>query len=112
MTDKLPILDWTHLHAATGEDTALEREILDMFLAQATSYLEDLASSDNDNEYQALAHKLKGAARGIGAVRLARCVEQAEAAGLTGRERFLESVRGECDRLRRTIVQRLSENLP
>nr|WP_281501709.1 Hpt domain-containing protein [Kordiimonas laminariae] len=50
---------------------------MDIFVQNAPGYLVELSQASVD-DWSALAHKLKGAARGIGAWRLARASERAE----------------------------------
>ena len=75
--DEAVILDQEHLMDFTGQDVALVKEILSIFLANAPVYLEQLAKSKGSG-WRPSAHKLKGAARGIGAWNLARAAERAE----------------------------------
>jgi HPt (histidine-containing phosphotransfer) domain-containing protein len=58
-------IDMTHLRRMTLGDAALEREVLTMFLAQASRLAKSLAAMPADAP--ALAHTLKGSARAIGA---------------------------------------------
>lgn len=74
------VLDHKHLTGYTGGDVELARQVLEIFADNAPTYLASLKASDCDSWRQA-AHKLKGAARGIGAWRLARAAERAEFMG-------------------------------
>jgi HPt (histidine-containing phosphotransfer) domain-containing protein len=58
-------IDIAHLRRMTLGDAALEREVLNMFSAQASRLLQALAARPPDAS--ALAHTLKGSARAIGA---------------------------------------------
>jgi HPt (histidine-containing phosphotransfer) domain-containing protein len=58
-------IDIDHLRRMTLGDTALEREVLTMFSAQASRLAQTLAAMPADAP--ALAHTLKGSARAIGA---------------------------------------------
>lgn len=78
--DETVILDGNHLQEFTGGDSALQAHVLRIFLDHAPSYLKALCQPSNDN-WRADAHKLKGAARSIGAWRLAVEAERAEALG-------------------------------
>jgi HPt (histidine-containing phosphotransfer) domain-containing protein len=62
-------IDLDHLNRYTGGDAALNEQILRLFEDQCTSTLEKL---------DALAHTLKGAARGVGAFALADVAAEAE----------------------------------
>lgn len=74
-------VDLVHLSAQTFGDPQLEAEVLRLFLAHAPIYLNAwLAASGQDARKQA-AHTLKGAARGIGAWRLAELAGEAELPG-------------------------------
>jgi HPt (histidine-containing phosphotransfer) domain-containing protein len=65
--DEQPI-DLQHLRQMTLGDSALEREALSIFLAQTARPIGDLMISA---EPTALAHRLEGSARAIGAFRVA-----------------------------------------
>ncbi len=67
-----------HLERMTLGDAGLKREVLAMFSAQAISLTGRLAALPPDAE--AMAHKLKGSARAIGAFRVADAAESVEAA--------------------------------
>jgi HPt (histidine-containing phosphotransfer) domain-containing protein len=72
-------IDLTHLRRMTLGDAGLEREVLAMFSAQAVGLLAELSSLPaNVSE---LAHKMKGSARAIGAVRVAQAAEWLETGG-------------------------------
>ena len=62
-------IDIAHLRRMTLGDAALEREVLTMFSAQASRLAKDLAAMPADAP--ALAHKLKGSARAVGAFTVA-----------------------------------------
>jgi HPt (histidine-containing phosphotransfer) domain-containing protein len=69
-------IDIAHLKRMTLGDAGLEREVLAMFSAQAVGLIGTLAGLPSDAG--ALAHKLKGSARGIGAFRVADAAESVE----------------------------------
>jgi HPt (histidine-containing phosphotransfer) domain-containing protein len=74
MPTSLPVsadcpVDFDHLKRMTLGEEALEREVLRMFLKQATRLLDALAGLPA--ETSTLTHTLKGSARAIGAFRLA-----------------------------------------
>ncbi len=73
-----PAVDLRHLHRYIGDDDGLEAEILDLFLAQTPEILEKLMQANGLTEWREAAHALKGAARAIGAWRLADCAAEAE----------------------------------
>jgi HPt (histidine-containing phosphotransfer) domain-containing protein len=64
-----PPIDLTHLRRATFGDAGLEREVLGMFLTQATRLVGALA--EKSPHAAMLAHTLKGSARAIGACHVA-----------------------------------------
>ncbi|MBL4836933.1 MAG: Hpt domain-containing protein [Kordiimonadaceae bacterium] len=74
------VLDEAHLKEFTGGDADFERQILGLFMDHAPGYLRQLEQSGADG-WHTMAHKLKGAARSIGAWRLAREAERAEQMG-------------------------------
>jgi HPt (histidine-containing phosphotransfer) domain-containing protein len=69
-------IDIAHLRRMTLGDAALEREVLTMFSAQAARLARALAAMPSDAP--ALAHKLKGSARAIGAFAVADAAGQLE----------------------------------
>ncbi len=101
--DETIVLDEDHLNGYTGGDTYLARDVLVIFADNAPIYLEELKSCDSDS-WRAAAHKLKGAARGIGAWRLARAAERAEFLGhppsdSPKRDRAIDSLKSRLDEL-------------
>ena len=75
---ELTPVDLEHLRRATFGDAGLEREVLGMFLTQATRLVGALAEGPPDAA--ALVHSLKGSARAIGACRVAERASALEAA--------------------------------
>jgi HPt (histidine-containing phosphotransfer) domain-containing protein len=71
-------IDIAHLRRMTLGDISLEHEVLAMFAGQATELAATLAQLPP--EAAALAHKLKGSARAIGAVHVATAATELEAA--------------------------------
>src|ERR1700761_3542673 len=76
---KATVIDFGHLERMTMGDRRLEREVLELFVRQATIMLNRIVGAE-----PALAaisaHTLKGSARGIGAWRVARAAELLEEA--------------------------------
>lgn len=105
-------IDWPYLEEATGGDAALEAEVLALFASQARQYLEVLAAHIDDEDWPAHAHKLKGAARSIGARPLAQAAELSEKAAYSERRGCLDMLLDEFGRLENVISGRLSKNLP
>jgi HPt (histidine-containing phosphotransfer) domain-containing protein len=75
-------IDLDHLARMTCGETALEREVLALFLKQSASLATALA--EVSGETARLAHTLKGSARAIGAFRLADCAAAFEEAARRG----------------------------
>lgn len=70
-------IDLVHLAGQTMGDKALEVEVLQMFARQARRALQDMAGADSTS-VSAAAHKLKGAARAVGAFKVASAAERLE----------------------------------
>lgn len=71
-TNPSPLLDRGHLDAQTFGDADLAREVLGLFEEQCRRLLPALTEEDRSAEERAdLAHTLKGAALGVGAMRVA-----------------------------------------
>ena len=70
-------IDLAHLRRMTLGDAGLEREVLTMFLTQASRLVTALATQPADA--LALAHTLKGSARAIGAFSVADAAAHLEA---------------------------------
>ena len=74
----LPPLDRAHLSRQVMGDPALEDEVLRMFVRQALTALDEIGQATGE-ERARLAHRLKGAARGVGAFAIAECAGSIEA---------------------------------
>jgi len=70
-------IDRAHLRQMTFGDAALEREVLGLFDRQAATMLERLPTAE-PQALPALAHAVKGSARGIGAWRVAQAAADVE----------------------------------
>lgn len=85
MGQSVPILDIDHLGAAIGGDKALMKHFILRFLENARRYVDELQSraergGDVDSGgWSGDVHRLKGAARTVGAMRLAEVCVKAEA---------------------------------
>jgi CheY-like chemotaxis protein/HPt (histidine-containing phosphotransfer) domain-containing protein len=82
-----PALDVVALQALIGQDPAMARSVLDDFLGTIVQDLDELERTRSAGDLVALtrqAHKIKGAARIVGAVELAETAGQLEAAGRAG----------------------------
>jgi len=96
--DEAVVLDVAHLSGFTGGDPDFESHILGIFVDNAPGYLKALARTEEDG-WKTTAHKLKGAARSIGAWNLARAAERAEkmpspAAEAAERRQILKTLEG------------------
>jgi HPt (histidine-containing phosphotransfer) domain-containing protein len=77
-------IDRVHLGRYTLGDSALEREILGLFLAQIPLTIVSMRYAASDREWQMAAHTLKGSGRAIGAWEIARLGQEAEKLGGIG----------------------------
>ena len=102
--DETIVLDNEHLEEFTGGDRDLQAHVMTIFMSHAPSYLETLCRPGNEN-WRADAHKLKGAARSIGAWRLAVAAERAEALGYPAQD---DPRRKKCGR---ELLARLEETI-
>jgi len=74
-------VDLAHLACYTGGDLALNAEVLDLFQTQAKQLLQNLTvalEQGDAKQWRAIAHGLKGAARGIGAFAMADAAASVE----------------------------------
>lgn len=76
-------VDHDHLARYTLGNRALELEVLKLFAGQAPVYLTHLRTARSDKDWRDAAHTLKGSARAVGAMFVARLAEQAEALRMT-----------------------------
>lgn len=76
------VIDFDHLEKYVAGDDALRDEILQIFIEQVESLLDQFDVFQSDESWKTTAHTLKGAARGVGAWELGRLCEEAE--GLIG----------------------------
>lgn len=77
-TLSLAAVDLKHLRRYTLGDVMLEREVLDLFLAQLPITIAALKGAASEREWRVAAHTLKGSGRAVGAWHLARLAELAE----------------------------------
>lgn len=81
MTADTPPLDRARLDAVTDGDRDLQREVLGIFFAHVPGYVEAIrAARRHDIPWRSAVHRLKGAARSIGALPLATAAGEAELA--------------------------------
>jgi HPt (histidine-containing phosphotransfer) domain-containing protein len=74
------VFDRAHYANMTGDDHALQLEIIGLFRGQVAAWLGVLAPQAPGEDWRAAVHTLKGSARGIGLWALAEACETAEAA--------------------------------
>jgi HPt (histidine-containing phosphotransfer) domain-containing protein len=106
--DDRPI-DLVHLARTTLGDRSLEREVLQLFDRQSTLLLARMRAAA-PGSLVALAHTLKGSARGIGAWRVARAAEAVEAAEGEQTPRALDALAAVTDEARAVIADLLKAN--
>ena len=70
-------IDLVHLARVTFGERSLEREVLQLFDRQAATLMERIQAAAAE-DIPALAHTLKGSARAIGALAVARAAEMVE----------------------------------
>lgn len=73
-------LDLTHLRRFTVGNKALEREVLELFSAQAPKTLHAMQCASTEKAWRDAAHTLKGSAFAVGANEIARTAAEAELA--------------------------------
>jgi HPt (histidine-containing phosphotransfer) domain-containing protein len=78
---RLKAFDIDLLRRYTFEDTALERELLGLFLGQLPLLVSQLAEAKGQSEWHMAAHTLKGSARSVGAPALAELALELEQIG-------------------------------
>ncbi len=81
---ELAVLDRDHLRAMTGGDGELAVEVIGIFRQQAEVWGRMLSARQPDEVWADAAHSLKGAALGIGAIKLASLCSRAEKLGRSG----------------------------
>jgi HPt (histidine-containing phosphotransfer) domain-containing protein len=75
--DAAPV-DLAFLRRFTRSDRTLEREVLQLFVAEAPNLIEALRRADTPKAWHDAAHTLKGASAAIGANKIARRAQAAE----------------------------------
>ena len=78
------IFDLAHLRRYTDNDLELECELLTLFRLQIRQYAERLALITDPEEWRIATHSIKGAARSVGARRIAGVAEMLEVSGPCG----------------------------
>ena len=80
MAAKAGAFDIEFLDRVTFSDRGLAREVLQLFDRQADSLLKVIRDTESTRMRLEIAHRLKGAARGVGAFSVARAAEEIETA--------------------------------
>lgn len=101
-------IDFSHLFRMTLGDHSLEREVLQLFGRQTEMLIARMGSAE-PAAVAALAHTLKGSARGIGAWHVASAAEQVEIASASAGELkpAIEALSQAAIRARATIADHL-----
>ncbi len=106
------VLDDDHLGRMTLGDRDLEREVLEIFARQTTLSLNRLVGAEPARA-AAVAHTLKGSARGVGAWRVARAAERLEQAAAGKVDAAIEAAIAQLDaasiEVRKAIGARLGD---
>ncbi len=76
-----PVLDLDHLRGYTMDSPGLERELLAIFQVQMREHLTGLRQARSPEDWKFSAHTLKGAARAMGAGRVADAAAGLDNAG-------------------------------
>lgn len=74
----MPVMDLAYLHQQSYGNTALETEILELFLRQSTRLLVELNEGLKQKQWRDYARALKGSAYTVGALQVAQAAEQIE----------------------------------
>lgn len=102
------ILDEDHFQHMTGDDEALQREVLDLFEQQAALWTRLISPDSPVHTWRDAVHTLKGSARGLGLWALAEACESAEALARAG-VRDGASLNVELGRVRQALAAGLHE---
>jgi HPt (histidine-containing phosphotransfer) domain-containing protein len=104
-------IDLVHLARTTLGDRTLEREVLQLFDRQSSLLIARMRTAA-PAAMAAIAHTLKGSARGIGAWRVARAAELVELAGASGQQTAdaVEGLAAASDEARTVIADLLRAN--
>ncbi len=74
-------LDWEHLHEISDGDTDFEIELLQMFVEDAQTHIDEVKEAVEQNDWQKLgreAHHLKGASANVGAIPMQLAAQKLE----------------------------------
>jgi hypothetical protein len=105
--------DWNQLHQLAGGDSEFEIELLQMFLEDADSSLNQLAeaiAANHINQVEEIAHYLKGASANVGACALSQSAGQLELQArhgqLTQTDLRLQELKALCGEVRQLVLER------
>ncbi len=103
-----PPVDLDHLARHVFGDSNLERDVLRLMAEQAAELPDRIRRAEAGPELSALAHRLRGAARAVGAAALAEAAAAVEEAGdaADGRLERLEEAAAAVRRFIRTYLSR------
>jgi len=104
-------IDFTHLFCMTLGDHGLEREVLALFDRQAHMLIARMGEVD-PSSVPALAHTIKGSARGIGAWPVARAAAAVEAASPAERASAVAALAAAAAEARAAITELLGRPDP
>ena len=108
-------VDLDHLGRYTGGDHQINAEILALFDRQCRTILaelEELVGEGSDSKaWQEISHKLKGAARGIGAFALGASAADAEKVAPSGAYEMLEQLKRDSAAVHAFIEELLKESV-
>ena len=100
------LVDWQVIHAATGGNPALLRELIEIFLTEVPKHLSDIDEAIRQQAADDLrrhAHTIKGCLRYFGETPAGECARQLESMGkeqrFEGAADRLTELRGEVQRL-------------
>lgn len=79
MSENPQPINWQQLDEITGNDRELAKEFLEFFLENAKSYIDEMSQNGiSSDDFNKLCHKLKGAAKSVGAVPLSELAYRGE----------------------------------
>lgn len=105
--DSEPEIDFEHLNQYVGGDISLTKEVFSLFKNQVDMWSKSLVADADDDMWAGLTHSLKGTAKAVGAMRLARACEDSEE--LVGENARPEARQVAVDRLEYRISRTMIE---
>lgn len=86
------MIDREFLAGFTGGDSELEAELVGFFVENATLYMTELAGATPGEAWRRVSHKLKGAARSVGAVAVSDLALTSETLDSTDEEKRTQMI--------------------